>query len=627
MNYNFELLKEFDDNTTELSDFINLSDKTILNEKITAKNLLISQILGHYSQLLIRIEKSMLKDEFNKYVHLQNDISSELDFLNNLDNDDEKLQSLKRLYNKINDSYQNLKTEILTSINKKTILDYNNLINLVNQNILKINSLRLTSEILDELVSLYKNIKLSNDITDINLFLNKTNEVIRNSFNFKTNGKNSENEDCNFSLFVKLNDQIVDSVFENIDGFIYAAYTLEDNRKYYAIVRDENEIRILDQNFSNLSTLVLSKDEIIKTCKVIIKNAGIYYNLNEYMRYIEKSYKSKMSKEIDQVIAKYKTRLTFMENTLNMQLDFIDEIALVVNNRKSLKYSNIIYNDIELKDYFKENKEIDSKEKEINRLILEVLLNPDIKSEFHTYDILKTLYEENIIDSLFSNNFVSSNVVPNVNTLDNINIDINNRKNVETNCDKIANYLNDRLNELYLLENSPKINVTITKDSSPLFKDINTVLDLNTAILICDKVYKKGQGNYAIIDYLKTGNTLKFTSKYKAREIASNVNRESYLNLLIENILMQYVYFKSFNKENGLIKDIDSLLIKDDVNVSYFKNKLLNNDDMLSRFINSFDYDLLNVLASKYKNIEQLIESSNSNLIEKVANILIELKK
>ncbi len=627
MNYNFELLKEFDDNTTELSDFINLSDKTILNEKITAKNLLISQILGHYSQLLIRIEKSMLKDEFNKYVHLQNDISSELDFLNNLDNDDEKLQSLKRLYNKINASYQNLKTEILTSINKKTILDYNNLINLVNQNILKINSLRLTSEILDELVSLYKNIKLSNDITDINLFLNKTNEVIRNSFNFKTNGKNSENEDCNFSLFVKLNDQIVDSVFENIDGFIYAAYTLEDNRKYYAIVRDENEIRILDQNFSNLSTLVLSKDEIIKTCKVIIKNAGIYYNLNEYMRYIEKSYKSKMSKEIDQVIAKYKTRLTFMENTLNMQLDFIDEIALVVNNRKSLKYSNIIYNDIELKDYFKENKEIDSKEKEINRLILEVLLNPDIKSEFHTYDILKTLYEENIIDSLFSNNFVSSNVVPNVNTLDNINIDINNRKNVETNCDKIANYLNDRLNELYLLENSPKINVTITKDSSPLFKDINTVLDLNTAILICDKVYKKGQGNYAIIDYLKTGNTLKFTSKYKAREIASNVNRESYLNLLIENILMQYVYFKSFNKENGLIKDIDSLLIKDDVNVSYFKNKLLNNDDMLSRFINSFDYDLLNVLASKYKNIEQLIESSNSNLIEKVANILIELKK
>ena len=627
MNYNFELLKEFDDNTTELSDFINLSDKTILNEKITAKNLLISQILGHYSQLLIRIEKSMLKDEFNKYVHLQNDISSELDFLNNLDNDDEKLQSLKRLYNKINASYQNLKTEILTSINKKTILDYNSLINLVNQNILKINSLRLTSGILNELVSLYKNIKLSNDITDINRFLNKTNEVIRNSFNFKTNGKNSENEDCNFSLFVKLNDQIVDSVFENIDGFIYAAYTLEDNRKYYAIVRDENEIRILDQNFSNLSTLVLSKDEIIKTCKVIIKNAGIYYNLNEYMRYIEKSYKSKMSKEIDQVIAKYKTRLTFMENTLNMQLDFIDEIALVVNNRKSLKYSNIIYNDIELKDYFKENKEIDSKEKEINRLILEVLLNPDIKSEFHTYDILKTLYEENIIDSLFSNNFVSSNVVPNVNTLDNINIDINNRKNVETNCDKIANYLNDRLNELYLLENSPKINVTITKDSSPLFKDINTVLDLNTAILICDKVYKKGQGNYAIIDYLKTGNTLKFTSKYKAREIASNVNRESYLNLLIENILMQYVYFKSFNKENGLIKDIDSLLIKDDVNVSYFKNKLLNNDDMLSRFINSFDYDLLNVLASKYKNIEQLIESSNSNLIEKVANILIELKK
>ena len=298
-------------------------------------------------------------------------------------------------------------------------------------------------------------------------------------------------------------------------------------------IKEEKEIEILNQSFSSLPNLVLTKDNIIDTCKLIIRNAGIYYDINEYMRYIEKSYKTRMTKEIDDLILKYKTRLQELENAITIQLSFIDDIALLVNHKPSNKYPNITYNDISIDKYFPNyEEESDTKLKEVERLIIEVLLNPNIKSEFNTKSILKTLYDSNTIGSLLTSNYIKENIVPSVNTSDNIINELEVTTNIKTNYEKIRDYLNMRVNELKLLESSPKINVTITKDDNTIFKDINTVLDLSTAISICDKVYKKGQGNYAVIDYLKTGNTLKFTSKYKARDLASSVNRNNYLKLL-----------------------------------------------------------------------------------------------
>ena len=374
---------------------------------------------------------------------------------------------------------------------------------------------------------------------------------------------------------------------------------------------------MLNQSLTNLPNLVLTKDNIIETCKIIIKNAGIYYDINEYMRYVEKSYKNKMTKEIDEVILKYKTRLQEIENLITTQLSFIDDIALLVNHKPCDKYPNITYNDISLDKYFPNyTLEPDSKLKEVERLITEVLLNPNIKSEFNTKSILKTLYDSNIIGSLFTSNYIKEDNTPLVNTSDNINNDLEVTSNIKTNYDKIKDYLNMRVEELKLLDASPKINVTITKDDNNIFKDINTVLDLNTAISICDKVYKKGQGEYAVIDYLKTGNTLKFTSKYKARDLASSVNRDNYLKLLLENIFKRYL----LNKDNNSF--IESILSKDSISIKDIVNSLLADNNLLITSITNFDYDFLDSTSDKAKRVEELLNNKEDSVIVKINKIL-----
>ncbi len=83
----------------------------------------------------------------------------------------------------------------------------------------------------------------------------------------------------------------------------------------------------------------------------MINNIIAYYDLNEYTRYIEMIYKKQMTKEVDDSIAQYKTRLTTMENVLKSQLEFMDDIAPILNGKTSPKYPNIFYNDSPVKDF------------------------------------------------------------------------------------------------------------------------------------------------------------------------------------------------------------------------------------------------------------------------------------
>lgn len=627
MAYSFDLLKEFDDNRGEIKKFIEDTDKIIISEQISSYKTLINQLLGHYNQLLIRVQDLISKEEFSKNINFQKDVSSKLESLKE-ENDLDLLNSLEKLYKDTEKSYHDINKIVLSTIkNDNSILEYNNLTRRINENIVRVNNFDLPKSIIDELLPIYNEAKEIKDISKLNQLQNKLQNIITTNTNTTINDKQGNKDERIFSLFAKINDQIIDSSFLTKNNLIYACYTLEDNSKYYAIVKDEKEIKIIDQNFSNLPNLVLTKDKIIETCKIIIKNAGIYYNLNEYMRYIEKSYKTKVTKEIDDLIAKYKTRLTSLEENINLQLSFIDDIALLVNHKPCPKYPNIIYNDIKLEAYFKKGSK-DSKLREIERLIVEVLLNPNVKSEFDTKSILKTLYDNDVIDSLLTSIYSSIKQTPQVNTADNINSDLTvPNNNIKTNNEKIESYLKSRVQELELLSSSPKINVTITKDDNTLFKDINTVLDLNTAIVICDKVYKKGQGNYAVTDYLKTGNTLKFTSKYKARDLASTVNRDNYLKLLLENILKRYIYLKTKNIPNDIQNFIESFLSKDNVDLKTLVQALLNDENIINNSINNFDYELLNVLSNKNKIVEEELKSSNDLIISKINKILEDIKK
>lgn len=628
MNYSFDLLKELDDNRNEIEAFIDSSNTAIDSERITELTTIINQLLGHFNQLLVRVQDIIPKEDIDNNIKLAKEIENKLKEIETKKPKD-KVESLIEIYNNLRSYYDNLTVKILTYIKTSdTISSYNKLVIKANENIVALNNLDLSKDIIDEISSLYNELKNSNDLSKINNFINKTNDIIKEYTTSDLNEKKGKPSERIFSLFAKINDQIIDSLFLPKDNLVYASYILEDKSKYYAIIKEEKEIAILDQSFTNLPNLVLTKDNIIDTCKTIIKNAGIYYDINEYMRYIEKSYKTKMTKEIDELVLKYKVRLKELEKNINSQLSFIDDIALIVNKMPCKKYPNIKYNDVKVEEYFPNyEEESDSKTREIKRLIIEVLLNPNIKSEFDTKSILKTLYDKDTISSLLKSDYKPNNTIPIVNTDNNINIDTDLTNPLKTNSEKINTYLNNRLDELELLKSSPKINVTITKYDDVLYKDINTILDLITAGVICDKVYKKGQGDYAILDYLKTGNNLKFTSKYKARNLATNINRDSYLKLLLENILKKYIYITSSNGKDIIIDYLTPLLTKEKILPKDILNDLLNNEEMLKSCIKHFDYDFLNPLSDKSLKVEKIGKESNDINISKANDMLVELKK
>ncbi len=623
MAYNFEVLKELDDDRSEIKSFIDSSNKTILDEEINFKITIINQLMGYYNQILVRVQDIIPKEEFNGYIAFKDKTAKKITSLESEDNSKVKLTSLNEIYNELLDTYNTLNSKTLNIIeNDNFLLEYNNLIKKANEVIMALNNTVLSKSLLESLLPLYNEVKNTRDINIITSFINRVQEVLSNYKEKDINAKLGKENERVFSLFAKINDQIVDSTYINNSNLVYALYTLEDGSKYYAIIKEEKEIEILNQSFSSLPNLVLTKDNIIDTCKLIIKNAGIYYDINEYMRYIEKSYKTRMTKEIDDLILKYKTRLQELEKTITIQLSFIDDIALLVNHKPCNKYPNITYNDISIDKYFPNyEQESDTKLKEVERLILEVLLNPNMKSEFNTKSILKTLYDSNTIDSLLTSNYIKENIAPGVNTSDNVINELEVTTNIKTNYEKIRDYLNMRVNELKLLESSPKINVTITKDDNTIFKDINTVLDLSTAISICDKVYKKGQGNYAVIDYLKTGNTLKFTSKYKARDLASSVNRNNYLKLLLENIFKRYLYQKD-NRDF-----VENILSKDNMSVKDIVKSLLDNEKLLTESINNFDYEYLDSTKDKYKKVEEILSNKEDLKIVNLNNILENIKR
>ena len=623
MAYNFELLKEKLDNKEELENFIKINNHNILEEEINSKITLVKQLLGYYNQTLVRSQDLLTVSDFNEELNIKNEISLSFGEIEKIENSSMKLEKLNNIYLKLYNNYFSFSNKVLDAIKTSTLItDYNNTISKANNIILNLNKSILPKSIIDEVIPFYSEAKTSTDINKITAFINIATTKLNSNENIDVNVKQGRENERIFSLFAKINDQIIYANYLTVNNLVYALYTLEDNSKYYAIIKDEKEIEILNQSFNNLPNLVLTKDNIIETCKLIIKNAGIYYDINEYMRYVEKSYKTKMTKEIDDLILKYKTRLQELETFIKAQLDFIDDIALIVNHKPCPKYPNITYNDIDINNYFPNYlKENDSKLNEIERLIIEVLLNPTIKSEFNTKSILNTLYDESIINSLLTSNYNVIEETPNVNTNDNIVNRLEVTNNIKTNYEKIKDYLKDRVEELKLLESSPKINVTITKDDNNIFKDINTVLDLNTAIIICDKVYKKGQGNYAVIDYLKTGNTLKFTSKYKARDLASNTNRCDYLKLLLENIFKRYLY------NNNLNTFIDNIISKDNITVKSIVIDLLNNEEILTDAINNFDYEYLDLLSEKSKRIDIILNNKNDLKIEKINIILENIKK
>lgn len=619
-------LKVILDNTdNNITNFITSVNNNINAEFVNVYTTLIDQLLGHFNQLIVKYGDGVKSKNLEHLITLKETLREDFENTKDSLSLEQKIITFPKIYNQLQDYYNSLIIEINRSLtNYEIISEYNNLVKRVNANLERLKDKEFDDKTITEIVSLYKNICNNiNAITSLETLVTKMESLLIEPDNNK--GKSVNQTIKVFDLFAKINDQIIGSTFtfSSKNNLTYAVYKLEDQSTYFAIIKTEQEIKILEQSFTSLPNLVLTKDNIINTCRAIIKNAEIYYDINEFMRYIGMSYKTKMTKEIDQLVANYKRRLSNLEGILKKQLTFIDDIALLVNNRPCPNYPNIAYTDVSLDRYFPINS-ADSKEKEIEHLITNIILNPDIKTTFDTASILKTLYSDDVIHELENSSLELKKATPVVDT-DNLVVDLKlpTTQELITNKAKISSYLVERLNELNLLKNSAKVNVTLTRDSNPLFKDINTIFDLHTAIVICDKVYKEGQGLFAVKDYLRTGELLKFTSKYQARSLVENVDRANYLKLLLESILKDYL----LNKGSHLVINyVKSYLLKDEFNLQIALEKFLKDDSLLEDVITNYNYQYLDSLSHDAKLTKELLLNNTSEML-KINNLLIKIKK
>lgn len=619
-------LKVILDNTdNNITNFITSVNNNINAEFVNVYTTLIDQLLGHFNQLIVKYGDGVKSKNLEHLITLKETLREDFENTKDSLSLEQKIITFPKIYNQLQDYYNSLIIEINRSLtNYEIISEYNNLVKRVNANLERLKDKEFDDKTITEIVSLYKNICNNiNAITSLETLVTKMESLLIEPDNNK--GKSVNQTIKVFDLFAKINDQIIGSTFtfSSKNNLTYAVYKLEDQSTYFAIIKTEQEIKILEQSFTSLPNLVLTKDNIINTCRAIIKNAEIYYDINEFMRYIGMSYKTKMTKEIDQLVANYKRRLSNLEEILKKQLTFIDDIALLVNNRPCPNYPNIAYTDVSLDRYFPINS-ADSKEQEIEHLITNIILNPDIKTTFDTASILKTLYSDDVIHELENSSLELKKATPVVDT-DNLVVDLKlpTTQELITNKAKISSYLVERLNELNLLKNSAKVNVTLTRDSNPLFKDINTIFDLHTAIVICDKVYKEGQGLFAVKDYLRTGELLKFTSKYQARSLVENVDRANYLKLLLESILKDYL----LNKGSHLVINyVKSYLLKDEFNLQIALEKFLKDDSLLEDVITNYNYQYLDSLSHDAKLTKELLLNNTSEML-KINNLLIKIKK
>ena len=192
-----------------------------------------------------------------------------------------------------------------------------------------------------------------------------------------------------------------------------------------------------------------------------------------------------------------------------------------------------------------------------------------------------------------------------------------------TNYQKISDYLKIRKTQL---EEVAKGNsdIAITEKDDLIYQNVNTIFDLNIAAIISDNQYSSGQGIYAISQYLKTGETNRFTSSSNARSLASKVKPNNYIALLMENMIKSFAgsgkkasedatYLDKMQQILSFVKDE---LSKDKFSVNEMKTKLLANDNLLETAIKNFDYDYLDPTSENSKLFEQAIEigAKNNNL-------------
>lgn len=614
------------DRVKELNDFLENNNKSLESSYVETLSNYLLQMNGYFNQLIIHGAEIINQDEQEKY-KTKSRLLEEREKNKTKVNLEEVVKEYFLLYENVN---KTLRESINTNDEKKELAQ---LVSTANDLFMEIdrayvesdtkldNDLLLIAELYKKALSEQKNLQL----TTLTKLINEEKRLLANDKENKAI-EVATTKQREFNIFDKINNKIVDKEFKQVNNLVYAKYKLDDGSNYYSVIPDGNKVLTEDKEFKTFTSFEMNKVKIEENLKIIVNNIMIYYDLKEYTRYVEQLYKGKMIGNINQAIEKYKSRLMTMENILKGQLTFMDDIAPILNRKSSSKYPNIVYNDTLVKDFYPNEETdatIDEKIKLQHKLMIK-LADDTISNNITSKEAMLTIYGNDIIDKL-TNEFSipSDDVVKKVPVANNNSEKEMTDNQMITNYQKISDYLKIRKTQL---EEVAKGNsdIAITEKDDLIYQNVNTIFDLNIAAIISDNQYSSGQGIYAISQYLKTGETNRFTSSSNARSLASKVKPNNYIALLMENMIKSFAgsgkkasedatYLDKMQQILSFVKDE---LSKDKFSVNEMKTKLLANDNLLETAIKNFDYDYLDPTSENSKLFEQAIEigAKNNNL-------------
>ena len=600
-----------EDKVKEVDNFLTDNKKSLESSYVDILSNYLIQMNGYFNQLMVRGEGLTNQEEQTKYKEKAN-LLEEKKNNKTRENLEEVTREYFNLYNEVNNS---IMEAIKQNDTKKKQAE---LISSVNDLLAKIDQAYVESDTnidgnLLPVIELYKKALVldgTEQMATLTLLLDEEKRLLAKDRENKAMEAVTTKEK-EFSLFDKINDQIVDKEFKKVNDLVYARYKLADGSNYYAIIPDNNKILQDDKEFKTFASFEMNRTKVEENLKLIVKNIIIYYDMNEYTRYVEILYKNQMTKEIEQAIGQYKTRLSTMENVLKSQLTFMDDIAPILNKKPSTKYPNIVYNDTLVKDFYPN--ELDNEQ---NKLMIR-LADDTVSNDITTKEALITIYGTNIITNLINEFAVplkeEKASTPPVS-------ETTNTSSITTNYQKISDYIKIRKDELNKVSNGNN-NITITEDNNSIYQNVNTIFDLNVAAAISDNQYSAGQGVYAISEYLKTGEANRFTSSSNARTLASTVKPNNYTSLLMENMIKSFAGSGKKSSEDATYLDrmqqvlsfVKEELSKDVFSANDMKEKLLNNDNLLGTAVKNFDYDYLDPTSENSKLFEQAIEIGINN--------------
>lgn len=612
-----------EDNIKNLNSFLLENKNSLDSSYVDMLSKFLVQMNGYFNQLLVKSEG--LTNNTEQYKTKAKELESRAN-TNTKENLEEVIKEYFSLYSDVSNNI----SETLTHNDEKK--EQATLVSSVNDLLTKIDQAYVETDTnidntLLPIVDMYKKAMALNgkdQIATLTLLLDEEKRILAKDKENKAIEEAMVKEKT-FDLFAKINDQIIDKEFKKVNDLIYARYKLEDGKYYYAVIPDGNKVITEDKEFKTFSSFEMNRVSVAENLNLILKNIMIYYDINEYTRYVEAIYKKQMTKEIDNAIGQYKTRLSTMEEIIKSQLTFMDDVAPILNKKTSPKYPDIVYNDIPVKEFYPtelSDSLIDDAKMEQNKLMVK-LADDTVPNNINTKEVLSAIYGSKITNDLintFKEPVLDETANKPVVIENSVTTPTINETPITTNYQKISDYIKTRENELNKIS-SGDTNITITKDDNPIYQNINTIFDLNTAALISDKQYSEGQGNYAISEYLKTGEANRFTSSFNARSLASGVKPNAYTALLLENMIKEFAGSGKKSSEDATYLDrmqqillfVKEELSKETFSATEMREKLLNNDNLLNTSIKNFDYEYLDPTSENTVLFDQAIETGINN--------------